>query len=250
MHGSPTIPVLLVHGLCGFDRLWAHRRPAPDYFPGIATHLRTQGYEVHFPRLSPTASIATRAWELKAYLDRELPQQRVDIIGHSLGGLDSRYLISKLDLADRVRSLTTIGTPHRGSAFADWAVTKYARYLRPLMARLGLVDGAFFDLMTEHCSRFNDDVPNAPGVQYRSVAGVCEKPMLAAAWWVPARIVASAEGPNDGIVSLTSATWGTRTSVWACDHLNLVNWPNRHAVKRGLWQDRGDAYASLLRSLD
>ena len=39
-----------------------------------------------------------------------------------MGGLDSRYLIAKLGYGDRrsaIASLTTISTPHRGSAIAD-----------------------------------------------------------------------------------------------------------------------------------
>ena len=46
----------------------------------------------------------------------------VHLIGHSLGGLDSRFLISKLGMADRVLSLTTIGTPHHGTPLADIVV--------------------------------------------------------------------------------------------------------------------------------
>ena len=50
-----------------------------------------------------------------------------------MGGLDSRYMISKLDMADRVLSLTTLGTPHRGTAFADWAVGKVEKVVRPAL---------------------------------------------------------------------------------------------------------------------
>ena len=50
-----------------------------------------------------------------------------------MGGLDARYLISRLGMADRVLSLTTLGTPHRGTSFADWGVSRLQRYLRPLL---------------------------------------------------------------------------------------------------------------------
>lgn len=43
----------------------------------------------------------------------------MNIIAHSKGGLDSRYLISGLHMAPYVASLTTICTPHRGSMLAD-----------------------------------------------------------------------------------------------------------------------------------
>lgn len=243
-------PVVLLHGLLGFDRILVLRRPVLDYFPGIADHLRALGNRVLVPRLSPTASVATRAAELLSYLRREVGQQSVHLVGHSLGGLDGRYLISKLGGHAFVKSLTTIGTPHRGTTFADWGLNRFARVLRPLLRRAGLTEEAFHDLTVDACRRFNEDVPDVPGVRYCSVAGVCEKPLLGAQWWLPSRIVGQAEGPNDGVVSVRSATWGERTDIWNADHLNLVNWPNRKAKRRGVWRDRSADYGALLARME
>jgi triacylglycerol lipase len=249
---APTLraPIVLLHGLCGFDRILVCRRPVKEYFPGIGDSLRAAGNRVLVPRLSPTAGVATRAAELLSYLKREVGPQPVHVVGHSLGGLDARYMISKLGGENRVLSLTTIGTPHRGTTFADWGLYRMARFFRPLLRAAGLPEDAFHDLTIDACRRFNEDVPDAPGVRYASVAGVCERPLLAAVWWLPSRIVAKAEGPNDGVVSLASATWGERTDVWNADHLNLVNWPNRKARRRGLWTDRAADYGRLLARLE
>lgn len=243
-------PIVLLHGLCGFDRVLMHRRPVLEYFPGIGDYLRAAGNHVLVPKLSPTASIATRAAELRAYLRREVGRQRVHLVGHSLGGLDSRYYISRLDGAERVISLTSVGTPHRGTPFADWGLARFARFLRPLLRWAGLEEDAFHDLTVESCQRFNEVVPDVPGVHYRSIAGVCEKPWLGAHWWLPARIVGNAEGPNDGVVSVASATWGEATEIWNADHLNLVNWPNRKAQRRGVWRDRAADYGAMLARLE
>ena len=243
----PSAPVVLVHGLCGFDRIFAGRRVIKEYFPGIRTHLESMGHRVLSPRISPTASVAVRAAELKLHLRQEVGSQPVHLIGHSLGGLDARYKTTKLGMEDRVLSLTTIGTPHRGTTFADWGMDRFARFLRPLFRSLGIPDDAFLDLMTDSCRRFNEDVPNVPGVGYYSVAGVCETPLLGAEWWFPHRIVSRAEGPNDGIVSRVSATWGEHTDVWVGDHLNLVNWPNRKAHRCGIQWDRAADYRNLVR---
>ena len=114
---------------------------------------------------------------------------------------------------------------------------------------MGIPDDAFFDLMTDRCRRFNEDTPNVPGVRYSSVAGVVEKPWVAAGWRLPTRIVGNAEGPNDGVVSVASATWGESTALWRGDHLNLVNWPNKRMRKAGEWPDRPGEYAALLGQL-
>ena len=242
-------PIVLVHGLCGFDRLYAFRRPIKDYFPGIREHLEAAGNRVYSARVSPTAGIEQRAADLKRYIQREVPAGPVHLIGHSLGGLDARYAVSNLGLESRVLSLTTVAAPHRGSAFADWGWRRLSRYIVPFLRMLGIPYDAFIDLRTDSCRRFNEEVPNVPGVRYFSVAGVCEKPWVGLEWAVPHRIVNRAEGPNDGVVSVASATWGEQTDVWAGDHLNLVNWPNRIAKRRGVWTDRAPDYGRILRTL-
>ena len=108
-------PVVLVHGLCGFERLFARRRPSSGYFPGVASHLTAAGYEVFVPRVSPTASIATRALELLHAIRGRFGARPVHLIGHSLGGLDARYLVSRLGFGAQAKSLTTVGTPHAGT---------------------------------------------------------------------------------------------------------------------------------------
>lgn len=242
-------PVVLVHGLCGFDRLYAFRRPVLDYFPGVREQLQASGNRVLSARLSPTAGIAQRAADLKRFIDWEVPVGQVHIIGHSLGGLDARYMISRLGMGRRVRSLTTIGTPHRGSSFADWAIRRLGRFLLPMLRKLGLPHQAFLDLTTESCARFNDEVPDAPGVQYHSVAGRCEEPWVGAEWLFSYRVVNRAEGPNDGVVSVASAEWGQSHEVWDGDHLNLVNWPNRRAQRLGVWSERAPDYGRIVRKL-
>ncbi len=242
-------PVVLAHGLCGFDRIAVCRRPVKEYFPGVRRHLEACGVRVLATRVSPTASVATRAAELKAFIRREVGDRPVHVVGHSMGGLDARYMISKLGMDRQVRSLTTVGTPHRGTPFADWGVRRLARLLCPLLRAAGVSDEAFFDLTTDACRRFNEEVPDAPGVRYFAVAGVCEKPWLGPEYRLPARIIERAEGPNDGLVSVASASWGEHTAVWTGDHLNLVNWPNRLMRRAGEWRDRAADYGRLLARL-
>jgi triacylglycerol lipase len=242
-------PVVLVHGLLGYDRWRVGTYTVREYFPGIGHRLEAAGNRVLRARTCPTGGVRRRAADLKAFLDHAAPDEPVHIIAHSMGGLDARYFISKLGGADRVLSLTTIGTPHRGSPFADWGVARLARYVRPVFAALRMPFEAFDDLTTAACAAFNADVPDAPNVRYYSVAGRCNGPWLSLAWQVPYHIVRRHEGDNDGVVSLTSARWGADCEVWDGDHLNLINWPNLHACVRGLWHDRTPHYARLLRRL-
>ena len=59
---------------------------------------------------------------MHAYLSANLPKgSGVNFVAHSMGGLDVRHLISNIKPTSYTPvSLTTIGTPHRGSPFMDW----------------------------------------------------------------------------------------------------------------------------------
>jgi triacylglycerol lipase len=241
-------PIVLVHGLFGFDRLRLGPWVQVDYFPGIPQALQAGGNRVLMARLSPTGGIADRAAQLKAFLDRESPHEPVHLFGHSLGGLDSRYLVSRLGMAPRVLSVTTIGTPHRGSAFADWGIRRFSRLLTPVLGFLGVPYQAFHDLTSDRCREFNEQAPDAPQVRYFSVAGQFRLDWLHPEWQFPARILERAEGPNDGVVSLASAKYGESCEVWEADHLSLVNWPHLLAPAHK-HPDRIPHYAGLVRRL-
>ena len=116
-----THAIVLAHGFDGsLTNRWS--------FYKVEDRLREDGHVVHAAQVSPYKGVPARAAELAVHVDAALRECRakpgcdaskVHIIAHSMGGLDSRYLISKLGYGDRVASLTTISTPHRGSNVAD-----------------------------------------------------------------------------------------------------------------------------------
>jgi triacylglycerol lipase len=237
------VPIVLVHGLFGFPRLRVGSWVLADYFRGISPALARAGNRVLRAHLSPTEGIACRAAQLKALLDRESPGEPVHIVAHSMGGLDARHMITHLGMGERVLSLTTLGTPHRGSPMADWALGRMVRLFGPVFDRFGLPRRAFADLTVEACGNFNARTPNVPGVRYFSVAGRLPHRLLPS-WQLSEPIVRRAEGPNDGVVSVASAAWGESCEVWDADHMNLVNW--RQLFVPHQRNDRLPAYAALL----
>src|SRR5260370_24583412 len=125
--------IVLVPGLFAFDQVRLAGLTLASYFPRIPELLRAAGNRVLIPRLSPAAGVAHRAAQLKSFLDREMPHEPVHLVAHSMGGLDARYLISRLGMGSRVLSLTTLGTPHRGTTFADWGIRRLERLLKPVL---------------------------------------------------------------------------------------------------------------------
>eukprot|EP00741_Cyanophora_paradoxa_P023732 tig00021616_g22923.t1 len=219
--GGTRYPLVFAHGLLGFDTLklgvWSFQ-----YWRGILEALREAGCDVYVTSVPPAASIERRAMELRARV-KEIGAPRVNIIAHSMGGLDSRYFISRLDGGDLVSSLTTIATPHRGSAFADWCMERRVEDAFKLM-RL-METGAGSNLTTAFLrEEFNPSVPDHPDVKYFSYGAAAPLEKLNPVWRLSARIIEQAEGPNDGLVSVESARWGEYQGTIECDHLQLLNW--------------------------
>lgn len=241
-------PVVLAHGLLGFARVAVRGRTMAEYFRGVPALLEAAGNRVLVPEVPKAASIAARAEALGRALRERAGDAAVHVIAHSMGGLDARHLITHLGA--RVLTLTTIGTPHRGTPFADWGVRHAERAgLAPWLRRQGIEHAAFADLETAACARFNERTPDAPGVRYFSIAGDKPREGMLYALRFSQDVIAPAEGANDGLVSVRSAHWGESLDVWDCDHFNLVGWTGPRERFLGHDRDVLPRYAALVRRL-
>lgn len=161
-----------------------------------------------------------------------------------MGGLDSRYMLSRLKPPNvKVLSLTTIASPHRGSAFADYVFEQIGPTNLPKIYRaLGKLDiqtGAFQQLTRRYMSEdFNPNTPDREGVRYFSY-GASVEPAMWSAFRSPHRIVEAAEGANDGLVSVASSKWGDyQGTLVNVSHLDLINWTNR--LRWLVWEMTGN----------
>jgi triacylglycerol lipase len=242
---GPPLPVVLVHGLFGFDRIGVPGARF-DYFRGIAAHLAALGCQAHAVRLPPSASVPERARQLVAAIEA-LPHDRIDLIAHSLGGLDARYALTHLGLARRVRSLVTVGTPHRGTPLADLALKGPLDWARRIVRALGIPLEALEWLGTEALAAFNADVLDVPGVRYACVVGGMHRedsvvPLALAPAHAYLRRVA---GPNDGLVPIASQYWGETLAEIEADHFAQIGW--RVAVRHTF--DAAGLYAFVIARL-
>lgn len=244
-------PIVLVHGLLGFSRLQVAGVTMLDYFPGIAAPIEAAGNRVLIPFLTPTGGTVDRARELKDFILRLSPHDPVHLLAHSMGGLDARYMISRLGMERHVLTLTTLGTPHRGTSFADWGTQRLERLAKPVFDFLGVPCQAFYDLTRAHCRIFNAEVPDVMTVRYFSVAGRHDGNFYSPEWLLPYYVVLATEGANDGVVSVESARYGEDMELWEGDHLALVNWVHPLAANpgRGYYRDPVPRYAKILQRL-
>ncbi len=222
---ADKLPIVLAHGLCGFDEFKIFGITM-QYFKGIKKHLEECGYTVFVTKVRPTAGISERAEELKKQI-AGFTNNKVHIISHSMGGLDARYMISRLGMADKVATLVTIGTPHRGSQFADWGVKVLGEKLGLIWVLekvFGINTAGFMDLMKESCWKFNDEITNEEGIKYISYAGVQKWYKVNFFLQLPYWYIRYRAGENDGLVSVESAKWGDFRGVVAADHWNQIGW--------------------------
>ncbi len=223
------IPVVLHHGLFGFGNLQLGGLKI-CYFRQIDRAIAQRGHPVIVSRVHPTGGIARRARQLKETINRQLSflgrdNDRIILIAHSLGGLDSRYMISQLDMAPRIAALVTITTPHHGSPYADWCVKNLGQRLGGLrlMNAMGLDVQGINDLTTESCRLFNSQFPDVPGVRCFSVSAARPWRLVPPFLLHAHRIISKAEGDNDGLVSVRSACWGEHLGTWPADHFHTIN---------------------------
>jgi len=214
-------PVVLAHGFFGFAEI-----VGIQYFKGVEDHLKNRfsGLRVVTTEVAPNDLVEDRAAQLWSQIERI--GEKVHIVAHSMGGLDSRFMISPhgLDKSERVASLTTIATPHWGSPIADYILERYdqvsseevdrfaeklsrldrkARKIIKILKGTGEVwryllefsrlgDGGLNHLKTSYLREFNQTYGDAPGVSYFSYGGVSgpgEKDPLPAHIFIPWALV-------------------------------------------------------------
>ncbi len=226
----PLHPVVLAHGFLGFDEIALIGR-RHHYFRRIPDQLTKMGIAVYRPKVAGSASIAARAAALAEQV-RALPDRRVNLVAHSMGGLDARYAIAKLGLADRVRSLTTLGTPHRGTPLADLGTDLLARKLRLSLLRKVFEIEAFWDLTTAAMEAFNREVPDVPGVAYGCVLARCHPPFMNPLLMPTYAYLNKRYGDSDGVVPITSQRWGTVLKEIEADHWSQIGWGLRFDARK------------------
>ncbi len=212
-------PVLLVHGIGYRDDIKFYL-----YWGIIPKVLKKNGCNVFLSHQNAFGTHSDNAEQIKQRILKILEQtkaERINIIAHSKGGIECRYLISKLDMADKVSSLTTIATPHRGSILANhvlhflcrWRLAGIANLAVKLYAKiLGDVKPnpleAAKQLTPEYMTYFNDGVKNMEGVYYQSYGGMIDGSYPRFIGRLKQKLIYKTHGDNDGVVPVSSFIWG------------------------------------------
>lgn len=247
---SPKNPVIFCHGLMGFDSVKLGGGIVPlqiSHWKGIKEVLEANGVDVLFARVPAISSPVERAEVLTKIITEKYKGRSVHLIGHSMGGIDARYVASHLQGEDtfKVLSVTTVSAPHRGTYAADYFLETVGNRLPAMVAVLNKLpiggdgDGqGFVSLTTKNMEKFNEETPDAPGVQYFSWGAEFE-PGLLDLYRIPHSIILPKQGPNDGFIAIQSAKWGTYLgTLKGVSHSDLTGWVDTARYTWAEWTGR------------
>ncbi|GAB7341877.1 hypothetical protein MBLNU457_g0192t2 [Dothideomycetes sp. NU457] len=222
VYQTPKNPIVLAHGLFGFEELHVAgpMLPGLKYWRGITEAFQSRGVEFIIGTVPPSGSIEARAQRLSEVIEEKAKGKSVNIIAHSMRSPE------RLDLSKRM----LIRIP--GSAFADqmfkWIGPTNIPKLYKLLEFFGLDSGAFSQLTQDYMQHnFNPKTPDREGVRYFSYGATAE-PHFFSMFRQSHRIIQALEGPNDGLVSVSSSKWGTyKGTLKDVSHLDMINWTSR-----------------------
>jgi len=214
---SLKYPVILAHGIAMRDRgtiliPWGR----------IPRILRENGVETYLGNTDAWGTIESNAEFLKKTVDKilnETRKEKVNIIAHSKGGLDSRYMIWKYDYGNKVASLTTISTPHNGAVLADMILNLKSVHTKATEKSLEDLSKLYndlypdiytagYDLTTAKMKEFNKIVTMDDRVYYQSIYSIMNNAADDLFFTASYNLIKKEAGGNDGLVSEYSARWG------------------------------------------
>ena len=258
-------PILMVHGMGFRDRKHI------NYWGRTPKRLQKLGCDVYHGCQDSNASIETNAEILKRRIEEILEEskaEKLNVIAHSKGGLEIRYVISTMGMGDKIASVTTINTPHHGSITVDKLLV-----VPDVLIRIGckctdvwmriLGDkkpdtyAAIQAFRTNKAEEFNQQNPDVAGIYYQSYAFVMKHAFsdIFMCWTYP--VVYLFEGENDGLLPPRATEWTNFRGIYRsnsgrgishCDQVDMRRWRLTKKTGDGI-SDIVDFYEGVVREL-
>ncbi len=234
-------PILLVHGM-GF-----RDRKRINYWGRIPKALEQQGNQIFYGHQDANGSIEDNALVIRdriLQIITETGAEKINVICHSKGGLDTRYAVCHYGLEDKIASITTIQTPHNGSKTMD-LLMKIPDIIVKIIAKLtdlwlGLLGDRkpntyrlFHSLTTKEAAKFNSENIISPHIYCQSYAFVMKNAFSDIFFLITYPFVYLIEGQNDGLLTPDAVKWGnfrgivesnSNRGISHCDEVDMRRW--------------------------
>ena len=230
-------PVFLCHG---YGAIGSVIKKGPLHHPCM--QIRGHGVAAIAPNIVPYATIETRAENWVRLINEFCDNyqcEKVNVVSHSMGGLDMRFALSKLGIANKVESLTTIATPHHGSPLADLILKSPELVTEKLSVMfdwfgdniypkiksdaLGSLEQLTADYTTQVFNPKNPDVEGVSYYSYSAAVGKGTKHSVNPVLKFQNNQIFDREGINDTFVSVESAKWAKHIDTIPLSHISQLH---------------------------
>ena len=214
-----------------------------NYWGRIACETERSGIKVYYGETDAWGTIENNAQILKEKIENILKEngnQKINIIAHSRGGLESRYLISSLHLHNSIASLTTISTPHNGvkainiTLYIPSFILRIVSFFVDLCSKIiGDKKPNFYksiqQLSEKECKKFNIENKDNELVYYQSYTAKIKYFFSDLLFIFLYLVLIITDGENDGMCPVKSAEWGnfkgviTTKGIFGISHFGILD---------------------------
>jgi triacylglycerol lipase len=252
-----SYPIVLVHGILGFDDSTGMLGGAVKYWGNLSQYLRDQGAPVLTPGTNPMDHSMDRAKDTATQVEYWMAANgysKVHLIGHSQGGPVTRYMFNNLPIKYKIATVSTVNGVNHGTPIADIGLAVIPDFLEPFVATIVNTFASLIYVAGGHPSSqdviamtqslsisytegvFNPANPRTYKVySYGSKmawADLIQHPLMGLTYpatWAGGLFYSGVSADNDGVVPLSAQKWGTwmgsPDAAWyatGLDHLQMT----------------------------
>ncbi|MFT9488437.1 MAG: esterase/lipase family protein [Tepidibacillus sp.] len=219
-------PLLFVHGLHSSSKKWFKNTNQSGHNDMYQLAKRA-GYPTAFVDLNTDQE---SIWENGKILSQRIKEiyhffgnKKINIIGHSKGGVDAQTALIFYQSYEYVDRLITLGTPHYGSPLADLAFSDKGRHLAKLLAYNDL---GTYQMQTGYMQKMREKIDvmaKKKPIAYYTIYGVDATNHLSSYLHWSGKYL-SQYGANDGVVLVKDAGLPYSTHIsghWNHDNIRL-----------------------------
>jgi len=232
-------PIVLVHGIGFKDNVLIKR-----YWGRIPQNLRKNGATVYLANVDGLGTMENNGIQLKKMILEIVETtncEKVNLITHSKGGVDARYMLSKLEMSDYVASVTLISNPNTGTVWADLGLysLEYFR-IKKLAIKISYIYGkyilfdknptplkAYNQSTSEFMTNYSKTLKDVESVYYQSYGSFVKTNYPSLTMKYRRKKIYESAKESDGVVPVLSSEWTNfklvgENSKYGVSHFDII----------------------------